>query len=247
MGAAASEQLRKMWQQVVRVVAKKMLSVAEVPAFIPRDDLMDQLAQYAEIEAGANGARNFGLPMKASAAGGSARCDLPHDLPLLFAQVTRTFKDINGEQKLWGFTITLMRGGTHVCDIGFSFDDNIQVGQRGWHEAVSTCYRKPLPILICVDQARVAFEGQGWNAGSLGQADRGHRPQPRDLQVRREACQRGRQGPPLPRMVLSVRLASPAGPYASCRLQIVIKRLCVAMSEAVNKYYTFGSVYSEEL
>ena len=27
----------------------------------------------------------------------------------------------------------------------------------------------------------------------------------------------------------------------------VIKRLCVAITEAVNKYYTFGSVYSEEL
>eukprot|EP00955_Chlamydomonas_euryale_P021676 229099-Chlamydomonas_euryale.AAC.2 len=41
----------------------KFISRTEVPAFIQRDDMMDQLYQWSGIEAGEGGYRNFGLPM----------------------------------------------------------------------------------------------------------------------------------------------------------------------------------------
>jgi hypothetical protein len=40
------------------------ISKTEVPAFIPRDDMMDQILRWALIEAEEGGQRNFGMPMK---------------------------------------------------------------------------------------------------------------------------------------------------------------------------------------
>lgn len=78
----------------------KLLSSAEVPVQIQRDDFMDQLSQWAENEA-EEGKRNWGLPGK----------------------VERVYKDIGDDKVIWGFKVTLMREENPVCDIGFSFDD----------------------------------------------------------------------------------------------------------------------------
>jgi hypothetical protein len=45
------------------------ISKTEVPAFIPRDDMMDQILRWALIEAEEGGQRNFGMPMKVQFAG----------------------------------------------------------------------------------------------------------------------------------------------------------------------------------
>lgn len=44
----------------------KLISRTEVPPFIPRDDMIDQLLRWATYEAGDGGVRNFGMPMKVS-------------------------------------------------------------------------------------------------------------------------------------------------------------------------------------
>ena len=77
----------------------KLLSKSEVPAFIPRDDLMDQLLRWALMNAQEEGVALFGLPMK----------------------VTRqkaTDNDIKA------FKVTVMsREGATLTDIGLNFDD----------------------------------------------------------------------------------------------------------------------------
>jgi hypothetical protein len=45
-------------------VRAKLLSKSEVPAFIPRDDLMEQLYRWAELEAQHDGVTNFGIACK---------------------------------------------------------------------------------------------------------------------------------------------------------------------------------------
>jgi hypothetical protein len=61
------------------------ISKTEVPAFIPRDDMMDQILRWALIEAEEGGQRNFGMPMKVrslaskpSCSCGSAACRMLH-------------------------------------------------------------------------------------------------------------------------------------------------------------------------
>ena len=46
----------------------KLISRVEIPAFIPRQDLMDQLARWAVIEVQENGVANLGMPTKVRAA-----------------------------------------------------------------------------------------------------------------------------------------------------------------------------------
>lgn len=42
----------------------KLISAVEIPAFIPRQDLMDQLLRWAVIEVQEGGAANYGTPCK---------------------------------------------------------------------------------------------------------------------------------------------------------------------------------------
>ena len=44
----------------------KLISKVEIPAFIPRQDLMDQLIRWASIEIQENGMGNVGCPCKVS-------------------------------------------------------------------------------------------------------------------------------------------------------------------------------------
>lgn len=80
----------------------KLISRTEVPAFIQRDDMMDQMFQWAVIEAGEGGVRNFGLPMS----------------------VEPFYNTVEGESMLWGYKVGLYKEGVHLCDLGIMFDLN---------------------------------------------------------------------------------------------------------------------------
>lgn len=61
----------------------KLISKVEIPAFIPRPDLIDQLVRWAMIEVQENGVANCGMPCKvslaiatAAAAAARALCDV---------------------------------------------------------------------------------------------------------------------------------------------------------------------------
>merc|ERR1719213_362237 len=82
------------------VHSANLLSTAEIPPQIPRVDLMDQLSKWAENEAGANGVRNFGYPMKVE------KC----------YRTTTTPNGLN-ESMIWGFTITILRGAAPLCNL----------------------------------------------------------------------------------------------------------------------------------
>lgn len=77
------------------------ISKTEVPAFIPRDDMMDQLVRWALIEAEEGGQRNFGLPMK----------------------VHQRFRD----GMMWGMDIEIIKEGVKVADLSVGFDDDVTV------------------------------------------------------------------------------------------------------------------------
>lgn len=72
------------------------ISKTEVPAFIQRDDMMDQLLRWALIEAEEGGQRNFGMPMK----------------------VHQRFRD----GVLWGFDIEIIKEGVKQADLSIGFD-----------------------------------------------------------------------------------------------------------------------------
>jgi hypothetical protein len=73
------------------------ISKTEVPAFIQRDDMMDQLVRWALIECEEGGQRNFGLPMK----------------------VHQRFR----EGELWGMDVEIIKEGVRVCDMSLGFDE----------------------------------------------------------------------------------------------------------------------------
>jgi hypothetical protein len=75
------------------------ISKTEVPAFIPRDDMMDQILRWALIEAEEGGQRNFGMPMK----------------------VHQRFRD----GQTWGMDIEIIREGVKVTDLSVGFDGEI--------------------------------------------------------------------------------------------------------------------------
>ncbi|GAX81771.1 hypothetical protein CEUSTIGMA_g9199.t1 [Chlamydomonas eustigma] len=75
----------------------KLISSTEVPAFIQRDDMMDQLHKWAVIEAGEGGFRNFGMPMT----------------------VDPQFK----EGVLWGYKVGMYKDGVKLTEIGVLFDN----------------------------------------------------------------------------------------------------------------------------
>jgi hypothetical protein len=72
------------------------ISKTEVPAFIQRDDMMDQIFTWAIIEAEEGGQRNFGMPMK----------------------VHKRFRD----DMIWGMDVEIIREGVKVADLSIGFD-----------------------------------------------------------------------------------------------------------------------------
>ncbi|KAF8065656.1 KIN4A [Scenedesmus sp. PABB004] len=77
------------------------ISKTEVPAFIPRDDMMDQLLSWAMIEAEEGGQRNFGMPMK----------------------VHKRYKD----GSTWGFDLEIIKEGNTQAEMSVGFDDDVAV------------------------------------------------------------------------------------------------------------------------
>uniref|UniRef100_A0A383WHX3 Uncharacterized protein n=1 Tax=Tetradesmus obliquus TaxID=3088 RepID=A0A383WHX3_TETOB len=86
------------------------ISKTEVPAFIPRDDMMDQILRWALIEAEEGGQRNFGMPMK----------------------IHQRFRD----GSTWGFEVEIIKEGERQADLSVGFDDEVcikseWIGQDG--------------------------------------------------------------------------------------------------------------------
>lgn len=87
------------------------ISSVEVPAFIMRDDMMDQLYRWALVNAGESAVRNFGLPMNVA--------------PRYRAPGGRGDTDMTGS--LWGFEVEVLRDGQRVADVGVNFDEECAV------------------------------------------------------------------------------------------------------------------------
>lgn len=111
----------------------KLISKVEIPAFIPRQDIVDQLLRWAMIEVQENGVANCSTPCKVRAAPGASsslaaaaarRPPPPHTcrLPLLPPpQVTTVRRD--GE--LWGFTVSFLKDGESAADVRVAFDEEV--------------------------------------------------------------------------------------------------------------------------
>jgi hypothetical protein len=76
-----------------------LITKTEVPSFIQRDDMMDQLYRWALIEANEGGMRNFGMPMKVEA---------------------QYYKET-----LWGFDVEILKEGVKMADLGINFDGDV--------------------------------------------------------------------------------------------------------------------------
>lgn len=86
----------------------KFISKTPIPAFIPRQDLMDQLLRWASFEASDPDAlAKFDLPIK----------------------VTPFYKD--GKNQLWGMSIAFVKDGVTATTIGVMFDDE-EVIRHEW-------------------------------------------------------------------------------------------------------------------
>ena len=78
----------------------KLLATSEISAFIPRQDLIDQLLRWAVIDAQDQGVANFGLPMT----------------------VKPTYRN---EGEIWGFTVTVhSREGETLTQLSVRLDDS---------------------------------------------------------------------------------------------------------------------------
>ena len=89
------------------ILAGKLVTKTEIPAFIPRQDLMDQLIRWAMSEADApRGLGMWGLPVK----------------------VDPYYKE---EDVLWGITFTIMRDGEVATQLGVWYDDE-EVMKHEW-------------------------------------------------------------------------------------------------------------------
>lgn len=86
-------------QAAATAQAGKLIAKTEIPAFIPRQDLMDQLIRWAWTEVQEESVRKFGLPCK----------------------VTKTSR----EGIPWGFVTSIMRDGVTLTDISVSFDEEV--------------------------------------------------------------------------------------------------------------------------
>jgi len=88
------------------------ISKTEVPAFIPRDDMMDQMIRWALIEAEEGGQRNFGMPMK--------------------------IKQLERNGMLWGFDVDIIKEGNIVASMGIGFDGEATVRSEWIGQDTST-------------------------------------------------------------------------------------------------------------
>lgn len=109
--AAAASSSQQEQQRLAPRREGKRISTVEVPAFIMRDDMMDQLYRWALVSAGEAAVRNFGLPMSVApryrAAGGAGDSDMTGSL--------------------WGFEVEVLRDGARVADLGVNFDDDCAI------------------------------------------------------------------------------------------------------------------------
>lgn len=78
------------------VSAGSLISRTEVPAFIQRDDLMDQMYRWALIEAAEHGQRKFGMPM--------------------------SVEPFYENDTLWGYKVSIVKEGIKQTDIKITFD-----------------------------------------------------------------------------------------------------------------------------
>lgn len=81
--------------------ADKLISKVEIPAFIPRDDISDQLLRWALIDVQDQGVANCGCPCK----------------------VVPYFQ----KEQLMGFTVTFMTSGEDAVDVRVAFDEELAV------------------------------------------------------------------------------------------------------------------------
>jgi hypothetical protein len=109
--SAAQQQQSQSQERLAPRREGKRISTVEVPAFIMRDDMMDQLYRWALVSAGESAVRNFGLPMSVApryrAAGGAGDSDMTGSL--------------------WGFEVEVLRDGARVADLGVNFDDDCAI------------------------------------------------------------------------------------------------------------------------
>jgi hypothetical protein len=82
-----------------QAVGAKLLSKTEIPAFIPRSDMMEQLMRWAVIEANADGVAKFGLPIKV--------------------------EPYYQEDDIWGLDVFVVKDGISVGHIGVRYDNEI--------------------------------------------------------------------------------------------------------------------------
>lgn len=99
------------------VLDGKLISRTEVPAFIQRDDMMDQLYRWTLMEGQEAGMRNFGAPMV----------------------ITPQYQD----SSLWGFHVGIFREGVKLTDLAVQFDDDVV----SKHEFVGKDERNGMPVL----------------------------------------------------------------------------------------------------
>ncbi len=79
--------------------AGTLISKTEIPAFIPRSDLMDQLLRWAQNEAtDPDMIGKYGLPIKA----------------------TPFYKE---DGRLWGLTFSILRDGALATELGLRYDE----------------------------------------------------------------------------------------------------------------------------
>lgn len=76
----------------------KLISQVDIPAFIPRPDLLEQLVRWALSTCQLDGAANFGMPMR-----------------------VEPFQNSKGED--WGFVVSFVRDGVTMTQIGVMFDE----------------------------------------------------------------------------------------------------------------------------
>ena len=89
----------KLSPRSVIVRADKLISKVEIPAFIPRDDISDQLLRWALIDVQDQGVANCGCPCTVA----------PHFV----------------DEQLMGFTVSFLTSGEEPVDVRVAFDAEV--------------------------------------------------------------------------------------------------------------------------
>lgn len=105
----------------------KLIAKTEIPAFIPRQDLMDQLTRWAYTDIQEEGMRKFGLPCKVSDIIAMLSCHGLFAIMLLLhgATAAKQIQPVRREGIPWGFTTSIIRDGVTLTDISVSFDEEV--------------------------------------------------------------------------------------------------------------------------